>query len=574
MASSKKSSMPVDSSWRMVEGENDSFDTSVVHDPFEDDDFIVSSGQSQQTASSQGLSLGSQDSIRDFANRADDDQVILRAPFQPSLASTRHSSLDTERTPVPEFYMPSVEVDSPRRSSARSARTSHADTELFPVRRRLYRQGSSVEASPRYRRHTTRERSKSYEPEEFTARSPLMDRFTASIPEFLFNVAAWCFSIVSMALYYARLPLTILLVIYITIGAGMIAKNMITESITASLSPFCRIPGASMLDLPFCSDPSPKTGPNQPVEFSELMKVQAQFEKVLEDSAKGVSLPLEMKRTEIDVRDIRTSVQYSELPGREELVYEFDNYIEIVRTASNDLQTFNTHVGSAVDSVISINRWTSRYIDAIATDRESQGSALVVWGGWMFSPFQPTVFDERMVLDKYIEHTALVSEKIAGLIVEAQAALRLLTQAENSLQLIKEHATRIGKFITGDQATMLDSIWSYVGANSRRLRELREQMTLLQQVERQRVTAVDQLMHLMHDLKDIETKLSDLRDRVAAPRLLDGRMPVPLNVHIETINAGVERLENARSRIRAEEDRKLQQALARSRSEDDRMIDA
>ncbi|KAI0008674.1 hypothetical protein F4779DRAFT_585726 [Xylariaceae sp. FL0662B] len=571
MARTRKSEIPVDSSWRMVEGENDSLDTTVVHDPIEDD-FIVSSGQSQQSASSQGLSFGSQDSIHDFVNKADDDQVILRAPFQPSLASTRHASLDKDRTPVPEFFMPAVDVDSPRHRSTRSSRTVHADTELLPARRRVLRQ-ESVESSPRTRRQTTRERSKSYEPEALPTGPTLTDRFTTSIPEFLFNAMAWCLSIIGMALYYARLPLTILLFLYITIGTGMIAKNMITESINTSLSPFCRIPGASLIGLPFCPDFAPTPGSNQPVEFNELMNVQAQFEKVLEDSAKGVSLPMEMKRSEVDVRDIRTVVKYSELPAREELVYEFDNYIDIVRTASDDLQAFNTHVGSAVDSVISINRWTSRYIDSIAADRETQQGLLSRWGGWLFTPFQPTVFDEHMILDKYIEHTALVSEKIANLIVEAQAALRLLTEAENSLQLIKEHATRIGKFVTGDQTSMLDSIWSFVGVNSRRLKELKEQMRLLQQVEKQRMTAVNQLMHLMHDLKDIETKLSDLRDRVAAPRLLDGRMPVPLNIHIETINAGVERLENARSRIRAEENKRLQQALARSRSEDDKLID-
>ena len=102
--------MPVESSWRMVEGsENDSFDTSIVQDPYEDD-LIVSSGPSQFSASSQDFSIGSQDSIRDFANGADEDQIIMRAPFRPSVATTRHTSMDDDRTPVPEFFMPTIEV--------------------------------------------------------------------------------------------------------------------------------------------------------------------------------------------------------------------------------------------------------------------------------------------------------------------------------------------------------------------------------------------------------------------------------------------------------------------------------
>ena len=97
----------------------------------------------------------------------------------------------------------------------------------------------------------------------------------------------------------------------------------------------------------------------------------------------------------------------------------------------------------------------------------------------------------------------------------------------------------------------------------------------------QRSSAVAQLMGLVHDLGDIQTKLADLRDRVAAPELLLGEdfgggrgagANIPLSVHIETINAGVERLETARGRIKAEENEKLHRAIARAR-EEDRLIE-
>ncbi|KAK8061494.1 hypothetical protein PG994_007860 [Apiospora phragmitis] len=531
----------------MVEGgENDSFDTSIVNDPYED---VVFSTQPSQISSSQGLSLGSQDSIRDFANDADEDEVILRAPFQPSLASTRHTSRDQDQTPVPEFFMPKLEVESPRRS-VRSSRTIQPEyDDRVVMRRRINRQPSDA-IGPTYQRRQAQDRRPQRGSHETNS---LWDKFAASTPTFVFNVVSWCLSV---------------------LGAGMMVRNMVTNSISTSLSPLCRIPGASMLDLPFCPDlPTvPGSGGKTPVEFDELMNVQSDFEKVLEDSARGVSLPMEMKRAEASVRDLRTLVKYSDLPAREELVYEFDGYIDNVRIIATDLQTFNTHVGSAVDSVISINRWTSRYIDSIAAEREANDNMLARWSGWLFSPFQPQVFDERMLLDKYVEHTSLVSEKIANLIVEAQATLRVLSQAENNLQLINEHVVRSGNEVKAKKSEVFWDLWTLVGANNKRLNNLKAQLGLLKAVEGQRTSAREQLIGLVHDLGDIQTKLSDLRDRVVAPELLADQTSIPLSVHIETINAGVERLESARSRIRAEENDRIQQALSRARDEE-RLID-
>ncbi|KAF3057261.1 hypothetical protein GL218_06081 [Daldinia childiae] len=569
MARTRRSNLSVEDSWRMVDGgENDSFDTTIIQDPFEGDPIIFSSQsqpsqQSQMTSSSQAQSVASQDSIRDFANNADEDRVILRAPFQPSLAPTRHTSMDKDRTPVPEFFMPTVEINSEQGSRRSSRSTNPIMHESRFTKRRGNRRDSDTTA-----------RQSQYQQDELLPRPSLAERFTSSVPGFLFELASWIIGVLRMTLRYAQWPLAILLAIYLIIGATITAKDIIISSVSAPLAPICWIPGVSLVNLPFCPKDS-RSGVrdgSSVVEFDELMNVQAQFEKVLEESAQGVSLPMDMKRSEASVRDLRTMVKYSELPTRAELVHEFDTYIDIVRTSANDLQMFNTHVGGAVDSIISINRWTTRYIDSIAMNREAHNNMLSRFSDWIFSPFQVSVFDERALLDKYIEHTALVSDKIASLIVEAQGILRLLGEAENSLQLINEHVVRTSNVMKEKQNEVFWNIWTLVGANTRRLHNIRVQLGLLQQVNTQRNSAVQRLDSLVHDLYDIQTKLGDLRDRVAAPELLADSTTIPLAVHIETINAGVERLETARGRIRAEENERLRQALQRSR-EDDHLID-
>ncbi|KAK0633011.1 hypothetical protein B0T14DRAFT_491261 [Immersiella caudata] len=580
MAGSRKRELHVESSWRMVEGgENDSFDASILHD---DEDLAVSSASDpSQLSGSQPMSFGgsqpfsiggSQDeTLETFLDRAinDDDQILRRNPFGSSVPKeVRHSSRDAmkHRSPEPEFYMPTVEVESPRRGSSRSTKTVRPAPPALPGLRR--RQQFSAR-SGRYR-----ESSESLQDQA----RPFGDRVAESLPDAFFNVLSWILGVVGLAFRYAQKPLAIFLALYLVFGGIIIVQNIVTKSLYASLSPVCRLPGASWLNLPFCPEIIPMNGQGRtrngvPVEFDGLMKVQDEFEGILEKSAQGASLPMEMKRTEASIRDLRTMVRHSTLQGKEELVLEFDELIDTARGASNDLQKFNTHVGSAVDSVISINRWTSRYLDTLSAEKESRG-LLADWTEWMFSPFQPAVFSERSLLDKYVEHTALVSEKISQLIVEAQAVLRLLSKTEGHLEVIYEFTTRTQKSVQGQKKEILWTLWTLLGANNRRLNHLNDQLSMLKEVNTQRLEAVEQVSELIVELEKIQAGLDNLRERVAEPELVRDKVDVPLSVHIETINRGVERLDAARSRMREVEDDRIKEVLARGAKSEERLIDA
>lgn len=602
--------MPVDGSWRMVEGENDSFDTTILPsmaDP--DDDILVplSSGQpssgfpsqiSSQGNMSMGSGSGSQDSIRDFVKHQDDDKVILREPFRPSMIMTGSPNRRRGyRTPDPQFKMPMVDIDGSRRSSGNSSRTIRpfaygtsyeGENEYYATSR-----GTSFTGSPAKRK--LRARKSPYDDDSKQRRSTngrtpgfysaVWDSIGGLLPSAIRNVLIWLGEIILIALYYAKYPLGLLLSVYLVFGSAIIVQNMATRSIFSAISPICRVPGASLLNLPFCPPKGAGTFTNinatagQSVEFDDLMAVQSKFEHVLEKSAEGVSLPFEMKRSETAVRDLRSLVRHSEIQARHELVLEFDGYIDVARQSASDLQKFNTHVGSAVDAVISINHWTSRYIDSLSPETESPPSMLTEWTYWFFYPFQPTdqPFSERIILEKYIEHTALVSERISGLIVEAQAVLRLLTKAEDHLGIIYDITSRSSASVSSRREEILWNIWTLVGANSRRLSNLSQQLALLRQVDTQRSTAVDQVSALIIELESIQAGLGDLRDRVAEPQLVSesGTIHIPLSVHIETINRGVERLQDARRRIRSAEDDRVHEAVARAglKSDDDRLIE-
>lgn len=615
-------SLPVDGSWRMVDGEHDSFDTSILPSvgPYDDDDnddddvlAPLSSGQPSSSGlpsqlSSQGRAgSASQDSIRDFAKHQDDEQVILREPFRPSMVVATGGRM-AYRTPDPQFRMPTVDVGgggADRRGSGHSSRTlrpSGLGTSYDGEDERLVRRRGRASLGSPVKKRPRRRTSSSDGDGGGGGRGTVADRMLdslqtirgnvlAALPATIYRLFVWAGEVVAIAMAYAKYPLGALLAVYLVLGGLIVAQNVATRSVYAAVSPVCRVPGVSLLGLPFCPPAagpagSPLPGGNatgRPVEFDDLMGVQSKFERVLEKSADGVSLPFEMKRSEAAVRDLRSLVRHSDIQAKHELVLEFDGYVDMARRAASDLQRFNTHVGSAVDAVISINRWTSRYIDSLAPDAvDGPPSKLAEWAAWLFAPFQPAVdrpFSERAILDKYIEHTALVSDRISALILEAQAILRLLTRAEDHLGLIYDITSRTSASVSSRREEILWNIWTLVGANSARLHNLAQQLALLRQVDAQRSSAVEQVSALVLELEAIQAGLGDLRDRVSEPELVGaasrGGAHIPLSVHIETIDRGVERLQGARARIRAAEDERVRDVVARGgmRSDEDRLID-
>lgn len=129
---------------------------------------------------------------------------------------------------------------------------------------------------------------------------------------------SWLLDIVAGAFKVLKRPLSYFLAVWLLFGLLVIARNLITTSIYASLSPMCRIPGAGFLNLPFCPAYRVDTRHGDPpaAQFDDLMTVQAKFEEVLEESAGGVSLPLDMKRGEASIRDLRQLVRYSHLHSK------------------------------------------------------------------------------------------------------------------------------------------------------------------------------------------------------------------------------------------------------------------
>ncbi|KAL2063588.1 hypothetical protein VTL71DRAFT_5393 [Oculimacula yallundae] len=484
----------------------------------------------------------------------------------------RKSTRGAARSPEPELVMPSLDHSSmdgswaDTTSTSPRSRANQSAEKVLEARRRNTRTSNT---SPVKR---ARIKNPPTEPDIHTQQGDNSGSFKDIVEVAVEHITAimfWIVDVLSGALKLLKKPLSYFLAVWLLFGIGIVVRNLVTNSIYASMSPLCRIPGASLLNLPFCPVHQVDTRHGSPpqVEFDDLMAVQSKFEQVLEESAGGVSLPLDMKRGEASIRDLRQLVRYSQLHSKNELVLEFDGFIETARIASYDLQKFNSHVGRAVDSVIATTRWTTRVLDGIQERDGSRGSINAFINDRILAPFQPVKFTESVLLDQYIQHTRIVEEEINKLIVEAQAILMVLTNLEDRLDVILGIATRDDLHTQAQKEEILAELWTMVGGNRGKINKMDKKLNLLQQVGIYRKTAYAHVSGTIIRLQAMGAGLEDLRERVGSPELLRDRLDIPLSVHIENINKGVERLEESRMNARKLEDEHLRRTLERGRME-------
>jgi hypothetical protein len=301
----------------------------------------------------------------------------------------------------------------------------------------------------------------------------------------------------------------------------------------------CSIPVISTL-LPFCG--SSISQHTRPVEFEKLVDVQAQFEDILDFAVQGSLLPVDMKRSEAAVRDLKHVVKYSHLPSREGLLFEFQGFIDLARTTSDDLTKFNSRIGRAVDQIISVNKHTLQVIDGFKETEASRG----LIARYLFGS---TGLTDQDLLNQYLKHTSQVEDQILALITEAEALKRLLNILDDHLDAIQDIVTRDGMKLQSSKDQLLSELWGKLGGHRNEVAKKDEQLRMLNSVNIYRKQAWAHVTTTIVKLQAIEAELVDLRERVAGPEILGLEM-VPLEQHIAMIQMGVERLENTRDSAR------------------------
>lgn len=479
------------------------------------------------------------------------------AGFQESPTQQQHSSNRRKRnasqiSSQSDFVMPTPEssgyLETPptrtTRQSPRPAVRASAIRKSAPIkratpvpqtpRRKATKTASTRDASPDYVHYVWR-----------NAVLPLL-KYVLSV----FSIAA-----------HALKPLLGYTLIVLVMAAGIgIAKTMVVHSVSNALSPLCNIPGAGFLNLPFCD--VVHDGRRGPVEFDKLVITQSNFEDILEASVHQAALPLAMKNSELSIRDLRTVVRHSSLGSRNELVNEFDGFIETARQASDGLSQFNSRISRALDGILSANRWTMKVLQGIEAAPDTDGIIPRFFSTYLsvLSVAVPQHTTQDIIYDQYIRHTSEVEEQIQICILEANTLLEVLENLDDRLHQIQDIAHREDLKVGDAKAELLGLLWTKLGGNRGPLAKQEQQLATLNDVGRYRKTAMQHVISTLVKLKDIENNLGQLRDDVAAPTIVD-RERMPLEMHIDLISSAVDRLQTVRDEGRKEKEKMLQGTL-------------
>jgi hypothetical protein len=530
------------------------------------------------------------DSLDDetYTEEEEDDDERLARDARPTRANGHQDSVQkrvTRSSVEPELVMPS----SPNARNAEQRPKARANTPHFRLNERsMTSDAGSFNLAKKARAQTPRLRMND---RSMTSDAGRFSRTQSNLRHVEFEddldggylrlawerilgpIFKYCSDIVGLVLGNAKPLIAYVLFAYLIAAALIFGSGFLTNSINNALSPVCRIPGVTrFFNPPFCPLSS-ATDVQGPAEFDKLVQAQSAFNEVLEASSTGANLPLDMKKSEAGIRDLKHVVQYSTLPSKNELVYEFGGFIDTARQASQDLSKFNARIGRAVDHILSTNRWTLTVIDGIASSEANRGSITKFFSDHLniFAPFQPVSLSRDILLDQYLRHTAAIEEQIVSLISEAQALLAILENLDGRLDVIAGITTRDGLKAEENRDELFAYLWTKLGGNRSSMKKIDQQIQLLRDVGSYRRIAWAHVTNTIVKLQAIRDNLEDLRERVAMPETI-GADKVPLEVHIDAINLGIQRLEEQRDSSRKLEAETYQRVLKKAEDADARMI--
>lgn len=353
--------------------------------------------------------------------------------------------------------------------------------------------------------------------------------------------------VVGRAIHLMRYPLALLLFTYLL--------AFVFSRIKAAFSPLCILPGIS--STPLCYSPPLSDGPKVPQvgNFPEMMQTQSKFEQLLEDTAGGASLSLEMKKAEIATRDLTTLVRISSLKSKDSVGSVLTDIVSEAKKTGRGLHRLGSKVIRAVDEVIAANNAALQTIEA-AQDRASSFSFgdLVLW-----TPKRDVGEIVRVTFTQAME---VQSQAMSNLLVELSARLADLDRMEELLDFLHEIVAREDKTITTEKDELLAQLWTILGGNRNELRDQNDHLQLLKALGAYRKEARAQVVGAMHTLQSMEAEMEDLRDRVSTPNLAAvAGLDIPVRVHIDSIRDSLVRLKDRRIKAREQEEEAVKRVL-------------
>ncbi|KAG1779064.1 hypothetical protein EV702DRAFT_1216041 [Suillus placidus] len=345
-----------------------------------------------------------------------------------------------------------------------------------------------------------------------------------------------------------RIPLSVMLFLWML----TFAMIRLSGALRTAFAPMCYLPVVSRSAL--CAmDPNASQIPKW-ADFPQLMEAQGStFEQLLAGSVGGSGLSIEIRKAEFATADLTTLVRHSDLKSNDVLADLLTTFTKDAKKTARSLTKLSSRIGGAVDNVMAVNGYAMRTI------QEAEKNAPPPYSLMALIPFHMGPTTQEVIVDTFTSAMDTFSVAIQRLILEAEISLHNLDVLEEDLSAVREVVMREDVDVTAEKSELLGALWTKLGGNRRALRVNDRRLGLLKDLGDYRRQAQAHVIAALQTLNSMSEDMEDLRERVAAPELVDGR--IPLHVHIESIQTGLQRLQEGRVRAKEREEEVMRKVL-------------
>ncbi|KAJ3764911.1 hypothetical protein FB446DRAFT_655999 [Lentinula raphanica] len=333
-------------------------------------------------------------------------------------------------------------------------------------------------------------------------------------------------------------------IVYLLTFVSLVILPLLS-TIDSVLRPFCLIPGIANISL--CSELLSFDHKNHPLwaDFPRLMNAQSStFEQLLDNSVGGSTISLDIKKAEMAMSDLVVLVKYSELSSKDVLGDALSTFAHDARRTGRGLQTLGSKIGGAVDLILSVNEYAMAKLGSTSSSPSFIPQGLV--------PFQTLPSLETMFLLSFAESMNTLSTVIQCLILLAEIELSNLDRLEEHLSLIHEIVAREDSSIANAKSELLGELWTWLGGNQRELNGHNAHLKLLRGIGGFRNQALAHVVSALQILRALSDDMENMRERMVMPDLVGSQ--IPLEVQINSIQHGLQRLRDSKALARQRED--------------------
>jgi hypothetical protein len=421
--------------------------------------------------------------------------------------------------------------------------------------------GASTRQTPKHskrRKATNRRNDRTQAPnpprhEKESYTFPSADALLDGAKEISILTIRYFWDVSSRAFHHSRYMLGFLLALWMV----ALITLQVSPTLWGAVSPVCYLPFISSSEL--CKtwrDAMPGKQAPQWADYPKMVDLQSKtFEQLMDESIGGSALSLEVKKAEMTISDLISFVRLSKLKAKDSLANTLIDFVLDAKKAGRGLQKLSSKFGGMVDRIMAVNDYALQKIDAAQIKPSPFYAALAPW-----TRKSRKKITDKVVAETFGEAMDILSIDMERLIIEAEANIIALDTLEERLSTLHDIISREDLTLSSEKADLLAELWTILGLRRTDLRNFDQSLSLLKELKTYRQQALGRVVTALQTLQIMSADMEDLRERVAKPSIAGSAIPV--EVHMKSIQFGLERLREGRIRSKELDEAAIRRVLS------------